>query len=1139
MNIRNIFCVSAVLCFFAGPVVSDDQLAVQFQNPPEQAKPWTWWHWCSGYITKEGITRDLEAMKTNGLGGAVIFNVAQMTPGPVKIFSPEWFDLLKHAAAEADRLKFKLSYHNCSGWQTAGGPWITPQLSMQQVSWSETVLSGPGPKEVILRKPFARMGYYKDTAVLAFPSPQGDEMETVGKGVKFSAEGKPLAKPLHLTDGDHDTEVQFKGDLLIEFPQPFEAQSLMLANARHQWGYADLYAENAPNVFKKIARVNLLYHSPFTGALNSVSFPPVVSSKFKLVFELKRGGPTVRLQELALSGYRINHWTAKAGFNNGADYFLQKSALATPKGVAIDPESIIDLTDKLSPDGRLTWDVPAGNWTVLRIGATTTGAKNDPSAEEGRGLEVDKMSPQAVDYHIDKTLGNLAEAIGPDLLSRTFNDYFIDSYESGFQNWSPSLMKEFATRRGYDMRPWLPAMTGRVVASVERTERFLWDLRRTIADLFAENFYGKVSERASKFGLQGSAEAYGGQFDFIESGGRMALPVAEFWAKSKVEAQKRHFAPVSSAHVYGKKIIGAEAYTGGDAWQMYPGSLKALGDFNMANGINRFYFHRYAHQPWVDERLLPGMTLGSVGMNFERTNTWWDLGRAWMQYLARCQFLLQVGVPVADFIYLTDESPQRGTKVKLKPPAGMDYDVAPSEVAMKRMQVRNGRIELPDGVSYRYLVLDFAGRMTPELLGKINELINAGATVIGSKPTYSPSNAGFPEADIKLQKLADELWGQSPAASGERTIGKGRLLWGKTLEEITRADNNPADFLPLEAGSVIHHLHRRSGDMDIYFLAWPGSEMRDFTCAFRVTGMIPEIWHPETGEMEKSSSWEVEGGVTRVSLRFPASGSLFVVFRQPTKSSGPGLQRVTVEGRTVYPSTASTADVAPAIEIAAAEGRQVLLARTPGEYQVQQGASRNVVSVSPPPSPIKLVGPWQVRFLSERGAPPQATFEKLVSWPDHSEAGIRFYSGTAEYEMEFSVDQLKLGWRQWLDLGRVEVIAQVNLNGQDLGTLWTHPYKVEVSKFLKPGKNKLQIRVANLWVNRMVGDEQYPVDFDVRGAGVGQMPPWLGDPSKRPEPRRFTFSTFRPFTKNTPLAPSGLIGPVKIESLWELNPEAN
>lgn len=1297
--------IGLLLNLMCGGMVWAEDFGEQFRNPPEEARPWTWWHWCDGYITRQGITCDLEAMKSNGVGGAVIFNVSLLTPGPVKVFGPEWYGLLKFAALEADRIGVKLSIHNCAGWETAGGPWVTPKLSMQQLSWSQLVVCGPGKSELFLPTPFARMDYYQDIAVLAFPTPLGDELTAAQAGVQFSAQNKPLFDGAKLTDGNYDTELQFTGELLIEFPQPFRAQSLMLASDQHSSGTMELSAETEPGQFQQIASFSLRIHTPFAGALNSVSFAPVTASRFKLTPHLEQGKQSMRLGELELTGYRISRWTSGAGFNDGGH--IQSEPYSTPAGVAIDPNHIVDLSDRLSTDGKVLWEIPEGSWTILRVGTTTTGVSNFPAAEEARGLEVDKMSREAANLHVNATLGQMVSQVGPELFSRTFTHYFVDSYEAGCQNWSPVLPKEFALRCGYDLRLWLPAMTGRVVSSVEESERFLWDLRQTIANLYADNFYGQFAQRAKEYGVECSAETYGGPFDFVQSGGRVDLPAAEFWCAESVDIKKRRFAPVFAGHLYGKRIIGAEAFTGGEAWQMYPSLLKPLGDYMLTCGINRFIFHRYAHQPWVDERLQPGMTLGQVGMNFERSNTWWKPGRAWMQYLSRCQYLLQSGLYVADLVYLASEEPFRGEEVALPAPPGMDYDVASAEVVLTRMKSQNGRIVLPDGMSYRYLVIPSGKRMTPLLLDKIADLLRSGATVIGSRPTLSPSRQGYPACDQQLQMIADTIWGSNPAPAGQCRVGAGRVIWGQTLEQIVVADQILPDFTCGDASALplLHHLHRQIGNTDAYFVAWAGKESRDLTCLFRVTGKVPELWNPLTGTIATAGSWCEAEGQTQIQLRLPPNGSIFVVFRYPQSEAGPGLKTVVQDGQQVYPlviekselklnaesslqvaknftiscrvkprgsitlpeesqygvawagqnfvlypapghelwgpgqaglgisagvngvvvfehaashvppllvvkrdiqdwvhlavvvednrptlflngrkikqgvassmtlhgsagipinrdilsfsgqaSSLAQADraldddgilrlasvhfdqpieILPSIELAAENGRPVLLARREGDYHFQQGQVQAVIRVAQPPELLALSGPWTIQFLSGRGAPSQTTFAKLISWSEHSNPQIRYYSGTAAYYISFAIssDRMQPYLRHFLDLGGVEVIAELKLNGQELGVLWTEPYRMDVTSLLKPGQNRLEIRVTNLWVNRMVGDEQFPLDYECRGQSIGQWPSWLADPAQRPEPRRMTFSAFRPFTQETPLLSSGLIGPVKIESL--------
>lgn len=1284
-----------------------DDLVAQFKTSPEPAKPWTWWHWMSGNITRAGISRDLEAMKNQGLGGAVIFNVNTVTAGPIKIFSPEWQALLKYAAQEADRIGIKLSIQNCAGWSTAAGPWITPEKSMQQLSWSETEASGSAKVNLLLPKPFARGGYYQDIAVLAFPTPADEGVRMRDAQPRITMGGKDVPEIAKLTDGDHDSAIQLDGDLLIEFPQPFTARSLNLVIPRLGLNAVELSAAAADGNFKPVATLKMVPHTPFGGCLGNVSFAPVTAKSFKISLRGGKSGPIGEVE--LLGGNRLNQWPAEAGFTDGA-HPLPNMTEPASVGAVIARDSILDLSSQLDGDGRLNWEAPPGRWTIMRIGSTTTGVKNAPAAEEARGLELDKCSRAAADLHVDNTLGRFVENVGPELFKRVFAHYFIDSYEAGCQNWSPVLPQEFLSRRGYDLRSWLPAMTGRILNSTEESRRFLRDLRQTIGDCYADNFYGRFDERAREFGIEGSSEAYGGPFDSVKCGGRGSLPTTEFWCEQSVESEKRVFAPASAGHLYGHKIIGAEAFTSGSQlWQQYPGSLKTLGDYIYTSGINRFIFHRFAHQPWTDERIKPGMTLGGNGLHFDRTNTWWKPAHAWIEYLTRCQSLLQHGLYAADAVYLMPEGERFSSGGSPKLPAGYDFDVASADVVMNRMRVENGRIVLPDGMNYRYLVLPNNARMTPELLKKSEELIKAGATVIGSQPKLSPSLSGFPGCDAALSTLSAGLWGADCPAVGERHIGQGRLIWGKRFEEILSADRLAPDFTCDDAKALplLHAIHRRSAEADIYFVAWAGNETRDITCRFRTAGKIPELWHPDTALIGDAPVWEERDGVTSLPLRLTPGASVFVVFRKPANKPVKAIPVITSAGRQVFPwpverekaglAPGSLAQAqkdfavgfrvrplgkialpaqsqegvswggqdfavypapghevwgrghaglgisvgqngvavfehaaghVPALLVYAGtirpwshlavvvvgnrpmlyiEGKHVAtglastmtlhanaatlnkpgqpeftgkmsaitqvdrglapeevaqLAAIPfqsppeklppvelitdskgvtsgvfavaGDYQIRQGQNESTLTVKPMAEAITVTGPWQLSFPSGWGAPATATFDRLISWTEHAEAGIKYFSGTASYKTRFKITPEQLAdpqTRLQLDLGTVEVMAQVLVNGKDLGVLWKTPFRVEVSSFLKPGANDLEVRVTNLWVNRLIGDEQYPADAQYNGASLVKWPEWLNDPSKRPEPRRVTFASIKPYGKDSPLFDSGLIGPVMLKTV--------
>ena len=1046
-----------------GSVSAQDNLAGNFAKPPDSARPWVYWFWLNGNISREGITADLEAMKRAGIGGVLIMEVDQGAPvGPFDFMGPRWRELFKHVVSEAGRLGLEVNMNDDAGWNGSGGPWIKPEQSMQKVVWTETQVSGPRRFDGKLPQAPADHGFYRDIALLAFPTP---------------------------------------GDYRI------------------------------PDV------------------------------KFKALYE-RRDVPAAAETKVA-------------------------------PDMAIAPARLADLTARLDKDGHLAWDVPAGKWTIMRIGHTGTGVENAPAPASGRGLECDKLSREGIEAQFEGMMAKLIADVGP-AAGRTLVATHIDSWENGAQNWTARMREEFRARRGYDLIPYLPALSGRVVDSLEVSERFLWDLRQTVTDLLLENYAGHMAKLAHDRGLRLSIEAYGGPCDDIPYGGRADEPMGEFWIGGGAFETLKQMA--SSAHLYGRRILGAESFTADDheRWLQHPGSIKALGDKAFCEGVNRFVFHRYAMQPWLGYR--PGMAMGPWGLHYERTSTWWEPARPWHEYLARCQFLLRQGVFVADICYLQPEAAPQ--EFKASPRRGYDYDAGTAEALLARMSVKDGRIVLPDGMSYRVLVLPETTRMTPALLRKVKELLSAGAKVIGpSRPSKSPGLSGYPACDAEVKRLADELW------------GKGGIVAGRSSEQVLSGMGVPPD---LTAPPFIRWIHRSTGDAEIYFVASSAAQAKHVTCAFRVTGRRPEFWQPETGKTEAAAGYEEAGGVTRVPIRFEPSGSVFVVFRKGVTSFDP-IVRVTLDGRQTLPPPEAagkiliekatygvpgdakrTRDVRaklqaivdggelsfrvsrmaegddPALnvektlavdytvggkrlqvggrdpetvilesgpgaglvaQVHAGDGRLSIEAWEPGRYELTTAAGRKAgAQVPAPPPPVEITGPWELRFPPDGGAPDRVNMEKLISWSGHPDPGVRYFSGTATYTKKFSVPREMAAANQhvYLDLGRVQVMAQVILNGRDLGVLWKPPYGLDVTGVLRAGENDLEIRVTNLWVNRQIGDEQLPEDSDRNPDGTLKVwPKWVID--GKPSPTgRFTFTSWRLWKKTDPLVESGLIGPVTL-----------
>ena len=1156
-----------------------------FADPPFSVGPHTWWHWMNGNITKEGITADLEAMADVGISGAQIFNVGDnascnIPDGGIEYMSEQWLDLVNHAVKEAGRLGIEICMHNCAGWSSSGGPWITPEYAMKKVTISETKVQGPGAKSISLAMPATVRGYYKPIAVLAFPTPVDSQ-------------------------------------------------------------------------------------------------------------------------------YRIPGIAEKAGFSSRYGIDLERDP--APQNAIISSAKIVDVSDKMDNDGNLKWDCPAGNWSVLRIGYTITGKNNHPAPDSGLGLECDKLSRAAMDVHwqggIKPILYKLGKLAGP-----VMNNLLIDSYEVGLNNWTAGFEKEFQSRRGYPIKNYLPTIAGYVVDSLDVSERFLWDYRRTISDLFTANYFNYFAKRCHDAGLLCSTEPYDGPFECMSIASNADILMGEFWIGGGMNHSVRIASSV--AHVYGRKIVGAESFTSGPdqgRWQNHPRLMKALGDSIWCNGINRYIFHRYAHQPWLDK--WPGMTMGQWGTHFERTNTWWNDGRAWMDYIARSQYLLQAGKFHADILFFGGEFVPNGAVYRADvKEMGYDYDAIGTDL-LDALTVENGMLVLPSGMRYRLLVMPETSTMSLGVLQKVQALLNAGATIVATRPVNTNSLTGFPDSQFGLEAIAKKLWQSGGAGSKiDRKIGNGRLLSGYSLKETLDRIGLKPDFEAVDKSQKFNFIHRVIDGVDVYFVSNQQDNAVTADCVFRVAGKKPELWDSQRAVVEPAAVWQIRNDCTQVSLTLEPEESVFVVFsdKAQTKSTTslaierkggsplPMLQykpteleiikaeygvfslkqgkladvteqlsqmvnndRLTVaignqlggdpapnvvkrlqviysydgkeytsrikEGQTlrlppdgipaggklvikqaVYgdfvdqfsrlpelkavdvtnkiagmvsggmletrvTNALSGSDPAQYVpkqikvqykldgvsntvfvdenkllkipldswkpspwpaELCKVNGETILKVWDDGTYSVKQSdGGESVVEVPAMPKPVKIDGPWAVGFESKVKSPKAAIFKKLSSLSDSSDPEIKGFSGTSIYSTAFKVDNdmLASDKQVMLDLGRVEVTAHVFVNGKDFGVLWKNPYRIDISSALKPGYNNLDVRVTNLWVNRIIADQAYPEDCQWQGVSLAKWPNWLVNNQPRPTQRQ-TFYTWKHWSKEDPLLPSGLIGPVYIRT---------
>jgi hypothetical protein len=1149
--------------------ITSDELQRAFLDPPEAAWPWVYWMVTDGMLTKEGITADLEAMRRVGIRGLIYMENALFIPtGPVRFMTTEWREMIQHAVKEATRLGITMNMNDDGGYSGSGGPWITPELSMQMLTWSETSLEGPQAFSGVLLQPKTIRDYYREIAVLVFPTPAAESVRMAERSphITYGLERKSFDSA-NLLDGNAATsalvpppESGLTQYLNIEFPEAFTAQSLTIG--------LDVWNTEIPAALE-VSPDGRNYETvrEFSAGwpVSCVNFPEVTSRYFRIrltvldpagdwVFQRFVKGIPLSQVELQPTP-RLEETSGKADFTR-QDAFSTDPA-ASPDWV-VPYNQIIDLTTNMTSDGRLNWNVPPGKWTVLRIGHTSTGKENHPAPLESRGLECDKLSKKAIEVQFSSFLGKLLDdqaAAG----GKAIKMAHIDSWEVGSQNWTPGFREEFMKRRGYDLIRYLPVLTSRAVESREVTERFLWDLRRTVADLLVENYAGHMRELCNQHGLKLSIEAYGdGPYQDMEYAGRVDVPMCEFWTGAPAWTRDlMSFCKemASAGHVYGKPIIAAESFTSGAVsgrWQNHPYMLKPLGDKIFTMGTNRFVFHRYAMQPWLEVK--PGMTCGPFGLMYERTNTWWEQSRAWHHYVARCQALLQQGQFVADIACMgSEKAPQIVPDPEMMAPVippGYDFDDVPAEVVLNQMTVRDGRLVLPSGMSYRLLVLPAGRSMTPALAAKLRDLVEAGATVVGPSPLESPSLADYPGCDHEVKRIAAEVWSDCDGESlTESRYGKGKVIWGRLLVDVLAEMQAPADFACREVAvnEQIRYIHRTSGEDDIYFVASAFPEAKRFLCTFRAKGKTPELRWPDSGRIESTAVYEERGDSTVVPLALDPYGSVFVVFRGGNSNrpdSITSIRRDGVEISGLAPRPYANIQLLPeGASVTFADAGYHLEAPEAGKYELRTRGGKLLQAEIPAlPDPFEIKGSWNLAFPKGWKAPDRVTLERLISWTDHPNPGVKYFSGTATYHKQFQLPAGLAGKGRglYLDLGRVAVIAEVKLNGHDLGILWKPPFRVDVTEVLQTGANDLTVKVVNLWPNRLIGDDMLPPDAErskffapgvpvpaTHGSILKRWPQWLLD--GKPSPTgHVTFTSWKLWTKDDPLMESGLLGPVQI-----------
>ena len=1117
-NSAALLALTFILCGAGLAQKSTDALKSGFENPPASARPRVWWHWMNGNITKEGIKLDLEWMHRAGLGGFQNFDAALFTPQVVDkrlvYMTPEWKDAFKFAVSYGDQLGLEEAIAASPGWSETGGPWVPGPEAMKKYVWSETAVEGGKAFKGVLAHPPSNTGafqnlhiedlgglgappfnapeFYADSAVVAYKVAASDvsaesfqpKMTASGGTIDFSllSDGdlvKTVSLPLAPNVGD-------KSWIQYEFPQPQAIRAVtIIAGAKNpldvflpQTGDSGraLEASDDGQNFHVVAAI------PKGGSTqHTISFAPVTAKYFRLAFTTMPVPPNpfgdagadfgfsmkpptdTPIAELVLHpGARVNRFEEKAAFNPLADLYGSPTPDVTAQD-AIQNSDVIDLTGKMSSDGTLEWTPPAGNWVVLRFGYSLLGITNHPATPEATGLEVDKLNSKYVKNYMDRYLDSYKDTVGADLMGKHGLRYVVtDSWEAGAQNWTDNMIAEFTKRRGYDPHPWLPVLTGRVVASSQASDRFLWDLRKTIADLTAEQHYGQVQASLNARGIGHYGESHESMRPFIADGMEVKklaeVPMGAMWVQLPgvnkptygYNADDRESASV--AHIYGQNLAAAESMTScnsSTAWAWSPSTLKPTADQEFLNGINRIVIHESAHQPLIDK--APGLTLGPCGQWFNRNETWAEQAHVWIDYLARNSFMLQQGKFAADVVYFYGEDSNLTALFNDKAPdvpAGYNFDYINADGLIHELSSSDGRITTKSGMSYRVLALDpYSKHMSLPVLRAIHKLVDGGAIVAGQKPADSPSLA---DDAAEFTRLNDELFGDG---SGTHNLGKGKVYAGQNAEAALKSLNVAPDFdySKPESDSQLLFVHRKLADADIYWVDNRGDHDATVDATFRITDKAPELWYSETGNMEPAS-YKIADGHTTVPLHFEPWGSVFVVFRSPAKK----------------PS---------------------LMLPKPTETRL-----------------ATMEGSWDLSFQPGRGAPASMKLDKLISWNDSDDKGVKYFSGAGTYTqtLQASPDWFRKGATLWIDLGDVKNLAEVTVNGKPLGIVWHAPYRVDATKALKPGANAISVKVTNAWVNRFIGDQQPDAAT------------------------KYTFADIKPYKANSPLLPSGLLGPVQV-----------
>ena len=1115
-----LFCILMAQSVLAQKKTNEGSLEKYFHHPTESAKPWVFWYWMHGAVSKAGISADLAAMKQAGIGGAYLMPIKDTMANPpfqpsVRQLSKEWFEMVRFAMHEADRLNLKIGIHFSDGFALAGGPWITPALSMQKLVFSKIKIKGGKITDYPVQQPIANENYYQDIALYAYP----DRSEnTATAAIPLVSNSKGVNADFLLTP--HSKE-SFRADsaawIQYQYQQPFTCRAIIIRTNGNNYQSHRLWIKSSNDGihFTTVTRLESPRHGWQDTDADVTHVIPATTAKY-FRFEYDKSGSEAGSEDLdnakwkpvlkvsgieLLSAPTIHQYESK----NGEVWRLSKrtTAMQLPDSLCIPANQLINISNHFK-NGNLSVDLPDGNWIILRIGHTSTGHKNE-TAGAGKGLECDKFNPDAITLQFNQWFGKIYKETGSALAQKVLTTLHVDSWECGSQNWSRRFPEEFKRRRGYDLMPFLPVMAGVPVETVAKTEKILFDIRQTIAELVNDVFYQTVSKLAKSKGCTLSAESVAPTMlsDGMLHYSKSDWPMGEFWLNSPTHDKPNDMSDaISGAHVYGKKTILSESFTTlRMSWDEHPGMLKAIGDRNFAAGINKMVFHVFTHNPLMNQQ--PGYTLDGVGLYFQRNQTWFKQSKAWIDYITRCQAMLQTGKPVIDIaVYTGDELPRRsilpdrlvntmpgifgtarivaeqkrlantGEPLRTIPDGvthsanmadpenwvnalnGYKYDSFNPDALIRLAKVENGHLVLPGGAVYRLLVLPSSHQMNPghfittASAQKIIQLVKEGLTVLMDSSYQQIIHLA--QLKFKLKKKGNnEQW--------IAVCGKGQFLLAPYQQEDFTAIKLDKDLIisdnegKLVSQSDIAFTHRVSGETHIYFIANQQNKQADFQFSFRVNGKKPELWDAVTGRITEDCNYRMEKGRTKLQCSLDANASVFVVFRNNTKQTVHIVQNQAIRHDSIVPFNQKS---------------------------------------------------WVLQFDSLAGGPRQPLLsDTLVSWTAFDNPQIKYYSGTAVYKNSFTINSFR---KYIIQFSEIHDIATVRVNGRDCGVIWTAPYQADISHAVKVGNNTIEIELTNTWHNRLIGDHGLPAA------------------------QRITFTTAPYRLEGKPLSVAGIVGTVKI-----------